>query len=151
MCRQKMAFCTADVITWGIRERMGGRGQFNYNFLSSLSLTRQVIHFRGNYQQDRSPACSSNSYGWAVTAGGREGETPQAAPHTITNNNTPKGMSKKKTTDTSTRIYLATHLNPQRHPGAIIIKITAIFDNYDLWWDSHCISHRVTHFLSSGF
>lgn len=52
----------------------------------------QVIHFRGNYQQGCIPAQSSNSNGWAVTAGeGRGRWVPQAAPHILTknNNNTP--------------------------------------------------------------
>ena len=50
MCGQKMAFCTADVITWGIRERGGKEGAVQLQFpplpqshsLPSNSFQRQL-------------------------------------------------------------------------------------------------------------
>lgn len=49
----------------------------------------------------------------------------------------PVGMSEKHTFQRLSHWHihwcLAAHLNPKGHPGVMIIKITATFDNYDLW------------------
>lgn len=91
VCRQKMAFCTADVITWDIGERARASGQLHYNFpplpwsysLPSNSFQRQLP--MGLLPRH----WLSNSYGWAVMSwGGWDGVDGrgelQAASYTTT-------------------------------------------------------------------
>lgn len=148
MCVLKMAFCSADVITWGIRKRADRRGQFNYNFLPSLILTRShVIHFRGNYQWDCSPAWLSNLYGWAVMScpeGRDEGGDASNCSVYAPPQHTPHGYKGKHTSPASLRWRIRRQFgmltySRRNPPVVIIIKITLRY--YDLWGKSHCISH----------